>query len=333
MKYALIDKSMKSFSRILNFVRLKFAFIVLRDGFRLSTLRSPPSYVSEYYEYCVRGILGAVGKKAGGSLAIFFSNQTFRHRRDTKTVMINVEHTLVRKNGRDSAGSLVGNIPVGGTASVENYLVRIPGGAQNLSTADQIIDYSIPNTMNVLNSEHRSLYLHKAHYISPLLSPIMLNPSSQGRDLDRVFTLMSLPKGGDRRSGIIDALSHSGLETVNISGLFGDTSKRMSQIGILLNLHQTDHHHTLEELRILPALLQGVLVVSEPSPLTDRVPFSHYMTFATVDELPKVLSEIMENYDSHWEKTFASGDFTKTVSSIEKSNIKAFKDLVGKLKL
>ena len=332
MKHCLLEKLTKFFPKILNFVRVKLAFLVSRSGVRIMTLRSPPSFLTEYYDYCVRGILAAIERGEVGSLAVFFSDQNFRHRRKVKTVMINSEHTLVRQNGRDSAGSLIGNVPVVGTAGFEKYLVRIPGGTQNLSNAHQIIDYSIPNTINVLQSEHRTLYLHKAHYIAPLLSPIMLNPSSQGRDLDRIFTLMTLPKGGDRRTGMIEGLRSSGVETVNISGLFGDTSKKMSQIGILLNLHQTEHHHTLEELRILPALLQGVVVVSEPSPLTDTVPYSQFVTFATVDELPKVLCGIMENYDSHWENTFASGDFDKAVSSIEQSNKQAFKDLVENLK-
>ena len=32
---------------------------------------------------------------------------------------------------------------------------------------------------------------------------------------------------------------------------------------ILINVHTTAHHHTLEEYRVLPALLRGCVVVSE----------------------------------------------------------------------
>jgi hypothetical protein len=119
----------------------------------------------------------------------------------------------------------------------------------------------------------------------------------------------------------------------NLSGLVGDASTHMSRIGILVNLHQTEHHHTLEELRILPALLQGVLVVSEPSPLIDKVPYSKFVTFASIEEMPAVISRLMDNYEESWANTFTTGEFTKVVAELEESNKKAFKEIVQNLNL
>ena len=328
MKTAIMETLRRIRNKLLNFARVKLLLKVSWGRIALSTLRSPPSFVSEYYDYCVNGILGAIDGNRDARLAVFLTTQSFQFGGKTKTVMINTEHTLVRKDGRDSAGSILGAVPVVGTSQKETYLVRIPGGEQNLSTADQIIEYSIPNKMNVLWSDHKHLYSQKSHYIAPFLSPVMLNASPQGRDLRKIFSLMSLPAGGDRRSRILVELKNDGLDVENISGLVGDTSERMSRIGILINLHQTEHHHTLEELRVLPALLQGVVIVSEPSPLTDQIPYSKFVKFASIAEMPGVLSGLLDNYEKHWKDTFATGEFNQVVSDLSKSNEKAFAQIV-----
>lgn len=328
MKFWMIEILRKAFDKFLNLVRVQFYLKVSRSRITLITLRSPPSYVTEYYNYCVNGVLGEIENKSNSRLAVFLLNQSFQFYQKTKKLVINTEHTLVRKGGRDSSGSILGTIPVIGAAHRETYLVRIPGGTQNLSTADQIIEYSIPNTMNVLQSRINHLYFQKSHYIAPLLSPIMLNESPQRRDLRKPFTLMSLPTSGDRRSKILEELKGQGLDIVNIAGLVGDTSETMSRIGILINLHQTEHHHTLEELRILPALLQGVVIVSEPSPLTDQIPYSKFVKFASIAEMPGVISGLLDNYGKHWNDTFATGEFKQVVSDLGKSNNKAFRHIV-----
>ena len=317
--------------RFLNFFRLHLYFKVSHKGLGVCTLRKPPSYISQYYEYCVTGILNSLDSKNRGKLSIFLLGQDFSFDKRVRSVRINTEHTLVRENGRGSAGSPRGNIPVIGGNGEEKYLVRVSGGARGWSNTDQIIDYSVPNMINVHRSELAEVYSGKSHYIAPLLSPTMFNPSIEGRDLSKVFTFMSLTEGGDRRSEVIDGLKELGVKVANIQGLVGDPSETMSRIGVLLNLHQTEHHHTLEELRILPALLQGVVVVSEPSPLTEQIPYSKFVKFASISEMPGVLSGLLANYEKHWNDTFAAGEFNKVMSDLGHSNKKAFAQLVQNL--
>ncbi len=305
--------------------------------YRALVLRNSPSFLSHYYEYVATGILQALeslepsGRR--GLVCVGFTSHVALMPESGKKIVIQPEHTLVRQGGRDSAGSPVGEISVTDSASNQNYLVRIAGGAQILSRVDQIVEYSIPNIINVNRSKYRHLYLRKVQYIAPLLSPSMLNPGTQGRDYGKAFTFMSLSGRDERRSKIIEKLRASGVNLANIQGLLGDVSRIMSTVGVLLNLHQTDHHHTLEELRILPALLQGVLVVSEPSPLIEEVPYSKFVTFASIEEIPSVLSGLLANYEKHWEKTFASGEFSEVVSELDRANRKAFAELVGNLGL
>jgi hypothetical protein len=39
----------------------------------------------------------------------------------------------------------------------------------------------------------------------------------------------------------------------------------------MINMHQNDDYNTFEELRILPVLLSNVIVISEVSPLIERL--------------------------------------------------------------
>jgi hypothetical protein len=314
-------------------IRVALYFRARRGALSVSTLRRPPHFLSQYYDYCVQGILHSVEKGSRGKLAIFLFGQNFSFGKDVRRILINTEHTLVRQNGRNSSGSPIGQIPVIGEGVHERYLVRIPAGIRMLNDSYQVMDYSRPNLTNVSQSEFRDSYFLKAQYIAPLLSPRMLNRGTRGRDYSQAFTFMSLPKGGDRRSEIIDKLSRSGVGISNIQGLVGDVSETMSKIGILLNLHQTDHHHTLEELRILPALLQGVIVVSEPSPLVEEIPYSKFVTFASIEEMPGVLGRLLANYENHWAETFASGEFNKVVHELEETNNRGFATIVRNLGL
>ena len=54
---------------------------------------------------------------------------------------------------------------------------------------------------------------------------------------------------------------------------------------ILINVHTTAHHHTLEEYRVLPALLRGCVVVSEDVPLAREVPYADSIVFAPYERL------------------------------------------------
>jgi hypothetical protein len=247
--------------------------------------------------------------------------------------LIQPEHTLVLSGGRSSEGAIQGTVGSINGGRGENYLVRLAGGAERIAQADQIIEYSIPNIINVETSEAKSLYLGKVHYIAPLLSSTMLNPSPNNRDKTHVFTFMSKLGEHDRRKKIIDDYQKSGvLEISNITGVRGDASKVMSGVGILLNLHQTDHHHTLEEFRILPALLQGVMVISEPSPLLEKVPYSSFVNFAELRDIPTLLVDMLANFDARWDANFNHPSFAGMVEEVQAHNKNTFKRIAENLK-
>jgi hypothetical protein len=76
----------------------------------------------------------------------------------------------------------------------------------------------------------------------------------------------------------------------------------MDEYKILVNIHQTDMYSTLEELRVLPALMTGILVISEDSPYKEHIPFSKHIIWSSYDDIVDTVNNVLENYDFFREK-------------------------------
>lgn len=73
---------------------------------------------------------------------------------------------------------------------------------------------------------------------------------------------------------------------------------------IIINIHQTDHHHTFEELRVLPALQCGVIVISEESPLYYMVPYNEMIIWCKYNDIVNMTKNVLANYDFYYNKIF-----------------------------
>jgi hypothetical protein len=60
----------------------------------------------------------------------------------------------------------------------------------------------------------------------------------------------------------------------------------------------------MEELRLLPALLRGLVIVSEETPLIQHIPFSDFIIWSSVEDLPAKVADAITNYDSYFKKFF-----------------------------
>ena len=302
----------------LRFSKRKFGSLIL-------WVRRRP-LVPDHYEFLLSMIQNLPWEAEDSEVVLAYPSDVKFLSRRMKIVLLQIEHTLVRKGGRDSAAAVPGQ--VSDPSGSEALLVRLNGDLRAFEKAHTIIDYSPSNVINVLNSSLRKVYDNKAVYIAPLINAEMTNPSHSGRDYSRVFTSMNIYDSSDRRMKILDQLSgETSLSFENISGQRSLWSA-YSGVGILLNLHQTDHHLTLEELRVLPALLQGVLVVSENSPLSEVIPYREFVTFADASDLSAVLTEVARDPVSLWKQTFEGARFSKMVRALELSNREALLRLV-----
>jgi hypothetical protein len=201
-------------------------------------------------------------------------------------ITINYEHTLVDLKAAPSFPK--GTIPILGKSS-ETYTVRLDYYNHH-SKSDIIIDYSCPNIKN--------LELHpiasKMVYIAPILYPISESKTTRTIDTLTTFIRTDLP----RRRNLLDKL---GTNHINRNNCFNkdELFKLYSSTKVLINIHQTDFHHTAEELRILPALACGVIVIAEDSPLKETIPYYESVIWVPYDEIVSKTHEVLENYEKH----------------------------------
>ena len=221
------------------------------------------------------------------------------------------EHTLVRPGGRDTDNSEIGTIPVEYMKGNNNekYLVRLtPGYFAQMNSFDIVFEYSMGNIINIETSgiSKYDILKSKLIYIAPSSTYYNHQPnyyfSKIGRDINSVSTFQ-YPTG--RRGILLESIKTQGIKHINKNGLkFQQLLDLYKTSKILVNIHQTDHHHTLEEFRIVPALLYGCIVIAETVPLIDSIPFHSFILFTSFDNITAVMKDVIQNYDTYWENIF-----------------------------
>ena len=81
-------------------------------------------------------------------------------------------------------------------------------------------------------------------------------------------------------------------------GVYKNVWKLYRKVKILINIHQTDHHCTAEELRIIPAAINGAIVLAELSPLLNSSYTKDFAVWGVLEDLPQKASQILEDYES-----------------------------------
>ena len=258
------------------------------------------SCVSDYHNY-ILDMLKEILSVNLFRVNIVLGNErvSFNNSNKVLRIKINYEHTLVKKNGRDSQNSPFGNTKCDET---ENYLVRIDN-YQFLNDSDIVIDYSLPNIHNVTTSQLFESFSKKMLYISPAL--YSLNSSVwKKREINVLTTFLDVSQ--PRRKKLIETMHEDNISHTNINNCFDKEflQKLYENTKILINIHQTDHHHTLEELRVLPALQCGVIVICENSPLNHLVPYNDYIIWSSYEGMIDKIKDVTENYASYYAEIF-----------------------------
>ena len=253
-----------------------------------------------YYNLCVdllKSTLEEIKNPVNLVLLYFgFEDYNFNNGYKTIKICIQYESTLVKVGGRDTSNSEIGGIKY---SNKENYLVRIDR-YDYLKNLDFIIEYSKPNLHNISTIKKYDEYLKKNIYIAPMLE-INFNNFNKKDTITLFASNIS-----DRRNNFYNKINKCGINCISRYGFFTcDELKNLySSTKILVNIHQTDHHHTFEELRVLPALCQGTIIISENVPLKEKIPYSEYIIWCDYDEMTNKILEIQNNYDYFYNKIF-----------------------------
>jgi hypothetical protein len=240
------------------------SFVVYNENFDIIT--------RDYYIYVVNLIKSSINSTQ--KLNIIIGNYYFNFNNTNKTIKINFnfEHTIVKFGGRDSPNAPFGQIKI--QNSDDFYMVRIQD-YEKLKSSDIIIEYSIPNIININSLSEFDIYSNKLVYISPLLYPYYNEITPRSINCLTTFIDVSQP----RRALLLEKLKINNILHKNVNNCFNKSYlyNLYKDTKLLINIHQTDHHHTCEELRILPALQCGVIVICEESPLKEHIPYNQYI--------------------------------------------------------
>jgi hypothetical protein len=274
-------------------------------------------YVNSYIQYIIE-LLKIIIIKHNLNINIILGNSNYGFNNNNKTLKMNInwEHTLVKKNGRDvMPNCLQGKVL---TNTGDPYLVRIER-YEELINSDIVIDYSIPNIYNIYTSNQYNILFNKLIYISPTLFEYnFLNYNTKQRQINVLTTFINTNE--PRRQKLLENIKLANIDHKNINNCFGNDELKNLYLStkILINIHQTNDHHTFEELRVLPALLTGVIVISEVSPVNKLIPYNDLIIWTSYNNIIETINKVNNNYDYYYNKIFKSKDI---LSNLHKNNI------------
>lgn len=280
----------------------------------------PSMWTAEYYNYCIDLLIKTLAS-CPNKINIIFGNIEYLFKNDNKTIKIDIqtEHTLVKPGGRSVDELIFGSVDL--LDEDGKYLIRIVE-RNYFSRLDVIIDYSMANIFNASTNSICNEYSKRVTYIAPMLYDLN-NFNNQNRQ----YTI-TIGNSSDRRTVLNSKIN--GL--VNIQNVLDKEKLKdiYKQTKIMINIHQTDHHHTLEELRILPALCNGVIIVSEDVPLKDVIPYSDSIIWGSYADIPDIVKDVEDNYDYCHERIFTT-KLTSILQQLRCDNLKKMKSLIDTL--
>ena len=238
-----------------------------------------------------------------------FANPENRDLSNFISVFRSDEHNVILPGGSNMPPN-----PVPGTLlsydNTTHYLVAIVE-PMNFAKSDIVLEYSKLNIYNMRSSGfYDSEYFDKMVYIPALpFSPVVVAPNPRTRAKNEVIATFGYTNPrGDRRTEVIEMLGKRGISaTMHHFQSLTELRDLYDESKILVNVHQTGHHHTLEEFRVLPALQRGVIVVSEWVPARHVIPFAEYIIFAPYGQLVETVANVSRDYDAYYNKFFGLG--------------------------
>lgn len=283
---------------------------------------NPSHYIAEYYNYCL-GLIQNELHRIEIPLNIIFGNLNWNFDNQNRVLKIDIqyEHTLVREGGRSVDKKYIGSTPTG---DGDYYLVRIDR-FDYLNGLDIVIEYSVPNMVNISESGYFNDFFTKLTNIAPLIYDDLNLDATHKKHTITLFSNNASP----RRANFTNIVEAKKINCININNCFtaSDLKNVYEASRIMVNVHQTDHHHTLEELRVLPAILNGVIVISEEVPLVEKIPYGDSIVWSTYENLAETTLEVQNNYEHFYQKIFTD-KLSKTLLSLKQSNVKSLNDTI-----
>jgi hypothetical protein len=155
--------------------------------------------------------------------------------------------------------------------------------------------------------------------IHPLLYPYY--NEKKDRNINCLTTFLH-PHCTEKRITFLKDMKENNINHININSCrcAEDFIKLYKNTKILVNIHQIYEHHTIEELRILPALMCGVIVICEEGPLKEYIPYQDYIIWTTNSDMIKTIRDVEERYDELHNKLFSINNLSNLLEIMKESN-------------
>lgn len=277
-------------------------------------------HTKEYYDYIVT-LLKKWLLNNDLNLNIIFGNYSFDFKNNNRTLKIDIqcEHTLVKEGGRSVNDIIYSDVK----NSDGFYLVRIDK-FNYINSLDYVIEYSLPNIENIKSCGKFQNFLSKVLYVPPTLYDLNFKNDEKNN-----IICLFVKDNNERRTNLLNSLYDTNLPVKTETNCFDKKCllELYQKNKILINVHQTDHHHTFEELRVLPALLNGVIIISEDVPLKDKIPYNEFIIWSDYDKIVDKVKEVYENYEFYYNKIFVNSNLSEILMSMTENNHKIFEKL------
>ena len=302
-------------------------------------------FVEVYYRYCIDLFKSALDKNYNFNVVFRFSQAQEDEMNNSKKfgdylnklntnnktirVDINHEHTLVKGDQQVYPH----NAPNGKISYINNSTKKYKVSLykyDELKKSDIILDYSNTNIENLKGSNIYSSYSNKLIYIPPAFFDLYVSKDS--RTIDCLTTFIN--RDIERRKKLIENVKAENINLTNVNNVFSKNDLRQlyKNTKILINIHQTEGNHTFEELRVLPALLCGCIVVAEDSPLKELIPYSNCIIWSPYDTIVNKVKEVSDNYDKYFNDIFANQDNLNILKGLHNQNILSLQNKLNSLK-
>jgi hypothetical protein len=280
------------------------------------------SYINDYVQYIIE-LFKQIIIKNDLQINIVLGNTNYEFNNNYKVIKFNInfEHTLVTP---PDPLYLVGKIP---TNDDKLFLIRI-FDYNVLNQSDIVIDYSIPNIYNIYTNPEHNIFLQKMVYFSPALYKYDLQNYQQKHRTNNILTTF-INKDLPRRKILIDRFLSAKLNHINVNNCFDKTQLQQLYLNtkIIINIRQSEYCHTFEELRVLPALLSGVIVISEQCPLTNLIPYNELIIWSSYDDIIETCIKVMNNYEKYYNDIFNNKN-KEILCSLHQNNIKKMTNMI-----
>jgi hypothetical protein len=295
----------------------------------LFSRRNPEIVIRDYYFY-IHELLCANLNDVSKNCFVFYDCNAFKFFKVLLSVVditLQIEHTLCKVGSPTSVDGFPGGLKTLDGRST--YLIRI-ANLKKIVSADIIFDYSRINLYNIRSSPQLNYIFNKSFCISPSLYDI--DTSVIGRS--GVITLFGNPNIS-RRKFFLDLLQLHNVQSKNIRDVYFGVDEIYRKAKIVINIRQTEGHDTLEELRILPALRSGAIVICEESPYAIKTWYSKYIIWGSLMEMPKLILDTEKNYHKIHVSIFGESveisPFFRRMKRIERCNLLAMQRAIKKI--